>query len=288
MKVFKLKTLSSLMLAGSAVFAGSAYAALTGTATATVNFQGASSANFGWGNEAGAFTGGCAHANCFQQQGTVVGIVHDPLDEGGAHWHGVGTATDKEAQYHTDDTGVYVRLADLTKFSLQSINLNTGGAEGDGSGLGNFRIYGYANALNPGILSANVGTPFVIPGDPTTGDPDIIRQNPLDPSGGNVAPIASYSFANDGATSTLTLAQLLAADADWGNIGAFWITFEGFNHSPTESYEIGSYPAWDLRVDDIVLGAAIPPVSNVPLPGTVWLFGSALAGFIARRKKAAV
>jgi hypothetical protein len=264
MKVLKLKTLSGLILAGSAAFAGVASAA-------AVDFQGVAAATFGAANETGAGTGNCGGVSgCFVQNGIVVGGVLDPLDAG-SHFHRQGTATDREAQYHPDSTGMYIRNADLSNFSLQSIDINvTNGESG-----GNFVLYGYANALNPGLLTANVGAAN---SDGTA--------NPLDPEGGTVTPVASYVFANDGLfDGTLDLATL---GEDFGDIGAFWLTFEGKNHSPTVSYALGSYPDWDIRIDNINLGAAIAPPAEVPLPGAVWLFGSALAGFVARRKKAAV
>lgn len=99
--------------------------------------------------------------------------------------------------------------------------------------------------------------------------------NPLDPEGGTVAPIASYVIPNDGVfADTITLAQLTGQDADWANIGAFWLTFQNFNHSPTVSYALGSYPDWDIRIDDINLGPGAP----VPVPAAVYLFGTGLVG----------
>jgi hypothetical protein len=267
MKLFKLKTLSSLILAGSATFAGTASAAV-------VTFDGMPSAVFGAANESGTKQpGNCGGlvGGCFVQNGIVVGGVVDPLDAGG-HIHYAETAGDAEAQYHPDSTGVYVRMDDLSSFSLQSINLNVT----NGSAGGNFVLYGYANATNPGLLTSNVGTPF-------SGG----KANPTDPEGGTVTPIASYVLPNDDIfNGTLDLATLGSA---WGDIGSFWLTFQGKNHSPTVSYAAGSYPLWDIRIDDINLGAVVTaPPAEVPLPGAVWLFGSALAGFVARRKKAAV
>lgn len=274
MKKLNLSVASSILLGTGMLLSQSASAALTGTQTATVNFQGVSAATYGWASEAntGAFAGNCPNNACFAQNGVVVGGVKEPLDSG-SHYHRQGTTADREAQYHPDSAGVYVRLGDLSKFSLQSIYLDvTNGATG-----GNFVLYGFANATNPGMLSTNGAV---------NGNGSFI---PSDPEGSLVTPIATYEFANDGAfAQNITLAQLTSVDADWSNIGAFWLTFKGFNHSPTTNYDQGSYPDWDLRIDDIVLGAAVvPPVPQVPVPGAVWLFGTGLMGLLASRKKRA-
>jgi len=287
---FKLKTLSSLLLTTGVMFAGNASAALTGAQTAVVDWQGMSTATFGDANEnnTGVFTGGCPDFNCFMQdanagdgvQNIVVGVVNDPTDSG-AHFHRAGDSADREAQYHPDSTGAYFRMQDLSSFSLKSLYVNVTNSPAGG----NFALYGYTNALNPGLLTSAGGVPLGGGGFGSSSDPE----------GGTVTPIASYLVPNNGVLNgTINLATLTAADADWGNIGAFWLTYQGFNHSPTENYTQPapgiSYPdtfaEWDVRVDDIVLGA---PVAAVPVPGAIWLFGSAMLGMIGYgRKRAAV
>ncbi|WP_445368946.1 hypothetical protein ACH5Y9_06230 [Methylomonas sp. BW4-1] len=261
-KAFTLKTLGGLFLVGTAALATNAEAA-------TVDFQGMTAATYGNANETtGAFIGGCPDSNCFAQNGIVVGTVGDPTDSG-AHYHRQGTSGDREAQYHPDSTGLYVRMADLSNFSLQNIYLNVTNGEAGG----NFVLYGYSNAINNGLPTVAGGT---------SGG----AGSSSDPEGGNTAPIASYVVANDGTfDQNVTLSDLLAADSDWGDIGAFWLTFQGFNHSPTVNYALGSYPDWDIRIDDITLDA---PVSSVPVPGAVWLFGSALLGMIAQGRRKAM
>lgn len=266
MKTIHPKTLAGVVLVSSAALAGSAQAAL-------VTFQSMSNAVYGKANVAGAFTGNCAEANCYVENGVVVGGVQDPTDTG-AHYHRAGPTSDREAQYHPDSTGIFVRMADNSNFSLQSIDLNvTNGGTG-----GNFVIYGYASAANMPVLFQS--TPFGGGANSST-----------DPDWGSVSPVATYVFPNDGAfNQTVNLATLGPA---FGNIGAFWLHYQGYNHSPTVNYDSPSvnglpqqYADWDIRIDDINLGA---PVAPVPVPAAFWLFGAALSSLVtlARRKVAA-
>ena len=241
------------ILATSALLSNSALAALAGSDTATVTFQGMGSAVYGRANEpGGTFAGNCTgpdgSTGCFVQNSVVIGVVNDPADSG-AHLHRQGLSSDRELEYHVDSTGMYVRMNDLSSFTLQSMDINvTNGFAG-----GNFKLYGYANPINDGILTDQGGNVF----DPSTQTDKLI---PSDPEGGNVPFIATYTISNDGSfNQTITINELKAEDPDWENVGAFWLTFENFNHSPTTSYLEGSYPEWNVRVDNIVLGAPPPP-----------------------------
>ncbi len=270
MKSFTLKVLRGALLAAGTMLSGTASASLTGTQTATIDFTGMGATVFGKANTADTTA-------TFQQAntGTVVGIVKDPTDLTFAHLHR-NTALDtnigsgNRLQYHPDSTGIYVRLADQTKFSLQSFAFDTHlGQTG-----GNFKIYGFQNAINDPLL----GKGTLDPNDPT------FYLDNADPEGGLIPHIAEYTIANNGSWGTINLAQLTAVDANWGNIGAFWITFQGFNNSPNTHYWYANtppFPAWDFRIDDIVLGAAVAPAA-VPVPGAAWLFGTGLLGLIAR------
>ncbi len=254
---FKLTVLASSLLA-----AGLAQAA-------TVTFTGMAAAYYGKANfpssEPGPDAGGCYEGKCFVQDGVVVGGVQD-LTDPSAHYHRQGSSSDREAQYHPDSTGIYVRREDYANFSLLSLNLRIAGEDG-----GNFVIYGYADANDPPKLLQS--TPFGGGAYAST-----------DPDWGSVTPVATYVFPNNpGPEFTLDLTTL---GPDFGNIGAFWLHFQGFNHSPTVNYDLGTYPDWDIRIDDIVLGDPVLPPPPIPAPAAFWLFGPALAGIgaLARRK----
>ena len=286
MNVIKLNAARCMLLASGAFLTGNASAALTGSQTATMNFTGIPAAIYGWANEAntGNFAGECQREDCFVQNGIVAGVVKDPIDNS-AHLHGStrpSPSTNAAVQYHPDSTGLYVRLTDLTQFSLKGLNLYTSpGVTG-----GNFVIYGFMNALNPGILSDA--------GSYSEGAAGDLRFIPTDTEGGNVTPKVSFTTTNDGTNKTLSFTNI----PGWDRIGAFWITMQGFNHSPTKSYPssgtivveedgeeitkpVYNYVKWDARIDQIELGAPAP----VPVPGAVWLFGTGLIGLIARNRK---
>jgi hypothetical protein len=250
-----------------------ASAALVGTQTARVTFTLMANAVFGHANESeGLFNGGCTYNNCFVQNGTVTGVVADPTDAG-AHIHKSGT-TIIQAQYHPDSTGLYVRMADLSDFSLQSLFVNTTNGEGGG----NFILYGYADAINDGLLTTEGAVPKGSGGYGSSSDEDGGNQLVL----GVDRYIASYVIPNSGFNSTIDFSNLASADTDWGNISAFWLTFQGFNHSPNVNYDDVSFPQFEIRVDDIILGAP------VPVPATVWLFASGILGLFGLRSRRAI
>lgn len=262
MNFFQLKTLSSfLLLTCGAAFAGPASAAVVTFGVgpippATTIPPGAipqmPTTVYGQANAtpiAGACPSTVGNSGCYQEDGIVVGIVAEPTDSG-SHYHRAGTTADRALQYAPDSSGVYVRMADLSTFSLTSFDYQTPLASG-----GNFVIYGYSKAINDGLLTSNAGT---------------------DPDWGTVAPIASLTFADDGSGKTLNVAALNSA---FNNIGAFWIHYQGYPHSPVTNYLLNPPTDFDLRLDNIKLAA-------VPAPGALWLFGTGLAGLMAsgRRK----
>jgi hypothetical protein len=262
MPSFRKKILPALLLTGGATFAGQA-SAYTATNTMTFLTDNATpSSIYGTSNTANT-------SGTYQEDDIVAGVVDDPTDIS-AHLHRMGDTTNRGIEYAADSTGIYIRKADGSAFSLISLDYDLGLSAAGGS----FAIYGYANAINDPLLS-DAGSPF-----------------PTDPEGGLVPFVASKLIANDGigGTSSAPIYRNLSVAApgnDFENISAFWITFQGFNHSPTNNY-IGdpSLRDFNIHVDNIVLGAAVP---SVPVPGAVWLFGTGLAGLmVSRRKKAAV
>jgi hypothetical protein len=118
-----------------------------------------------------------------------------------------------------------------------------------------------------------------------------LKFNPTDPESGTQPYKVSFTIPNDDTDNVFSFSNI----PGWDRIGAFWITMEGFNHSPTKSYpssgttvdEDGNsvpvypYPSWDVRIDNIILAAPAP----VPVPGAVWLFGTGLLGLMARKLK---
>ncbi|MGZ4960469.1 MAG: PEP-CTERM sorting domain-containing protein [Methylomonas sp.] len=265
MKSFKLKAFSCALAVGCSAFAGQASAAVVtfGSGVAGAPIPQMPAAVYGQANVTPTASGACPTVGstaCYQEAGVVVGIVAEPTDSG-SHYHRAGLTSDRELQYHPDSSGVYVRKTDLSAFSLTSFDYLTPLASG-----GKFVIYGYSNAINNGLLTSNVAS---------------------DPDWGNATPVATMTFADDGNGSTLNVAALNSA---FNNISAFWIHYQGFPHSPTMNYLANPPADFDLRLDNITLGAAVaPPPAAVPVPGAVWLFGTGLAGLMAgRRKKAAV
>lgn len=246
MKSFSVSTLAILTAASfSATIAPAASAA-------TVTFTGMPTAVYGQANETpvGDACPTSGSTACFQQDGVVVGVVKDPTDSG-AHYHRSGTTADREAQYHPDSSGFYIRMADLSNFSLTSLNVNSINEAG-----GEFAIYGYSSALNPGLLTTDVASA---------------------PDWGSVTPVATYKFANDGSGVERTL-DLATLGSGFANVGAIWIHLVGFPHSPTTNYLNAPPPDFDLRLDNITLSAP------VPIPAGIWLLGSGVAALFGRRK----
>ena len=274
MKPTKSKILNGILFLTSQLLFNHCWAALTGTDTATMNFTGIPAAVYGWANEInnGSYSGLCQREDCFVQNGIVAGVVKDPIDNS-AHIHGsvrVGS-TNAAAQYHPDSTGLYVRMADLSKFSLKSLYLDF---TASGSSTGQIVIYGYSEAINPAILS-NAG--FL-----STGAAGDQKFNPSDPEGGNVAFQVSYPIDHLNTFKGLIDFTAPGMSLDWSHIGAFWITFKDFNHSPTKSYpSIGTetvieddeevikpiypYPNFDIRIDQITLGSACQPSLQITI-----------------------
>lgn len=252
------------------------------TQAATVTFQSVSTAVYGKANQPGSGNGGCNSQSCYVENGIVVGVVKDPTDDANTgHLHRQGPTSDREIQYHPDAPGMYVRLASNGSFSLQSLDINVESPSPEGEG-GKFVIYGYNTSTpnnNPLLLKT---TPFLGGATPSGTVNGIPYYNSTWVGG---TPVAYYEFPNtNGPETTVNLGDELPAE--FGNITAFWLHYYGFPYTPGINYSPGTYPDWDIRVDNIVLGDPISP-PPIPLPAAFWLLGGALMGLTVLRKKSA-
>lgn len=81
-----------------------------------------------------------------------------------------------------------------------------------------------------------------------------------------------------------SLGQTIAIDSPLQN--ALWGTYAPWGQ-PTSGLQLNNY-ALNITGNVVQTNGPAPVVPAVPVPGAVWLFGSALAGFVAsKRKKAA-
>jgi hypothetical protein len=207
----------------------------------------------------------CAEASCYVENGVVISTVLDGTSAG-AHLHVVGASpAARRLHTHGDAGGVYIRLTDGSAFSFESIRIASSYSEdldnvftkflanGDpnpdwNSAIDNFVIKGFSNASNPDLWQNNHPTP--------------------------VAETSVFIGTNTGAGSF----NVLAANPDFANVNAVWIYAGGRYNA-----ELAGQRNFDVKFDDIKLNA--PVAAAVPLPGAVWLFGSAVMGFLARSKR---
>lgn len=259
-----------------AVFGTTAANASTSiTSLTTIDFEGlAKTAYYGTPNldtdppATGLFT-------VYSEDGFLIGTVEDHLDNG--HLHKINASLVPpvhtiQFEYANDAAGVYVRAANDAPFSLQSLdfhspyddagNPHTTIGGGDGSADSDYwDIYGFSDARNPGLLTANVDTNGV-PTDPNTGFP--------------AKPAVAHAKVANGIDQTN---YVLTPDfGNFGNISSFWIHYHGFPHSPND------YPVaydFNLKIDNIKLNAP----AAVPVPAAVWMFLSGMLGLLAIGKK---
>jgi hypothetical protein len=145
---------------------------------------------------------------------------------------------------------------------------------GDGNTASDYwDIYGFSDARNPGMLTAN-GTY-----DPTYG----LTWNPTDPNTGfPTHPAVAHAKVANG---TDQLGLILNPDfGNFGNISSFWIRYHGYPHDPNEYVNpdgsgSGVYQ-FSMTVDNIQLAA-------VPVPAAVWMFLSGMMGVLAISKRKA-
>lgn len=93
------------------------------------------------------------------------------------------------------------------------------------------------------------------------------------PLGGSGTPITVYYSGN----------TLGAATCPGLNCPVFHGTFDGSNMSLTGSYSDGLIDVYNYNFS--LSAVTVPPPGNIPVPAAGWLFGSALAGLAATRRR---
>jgi hypothetical protein len=199
---------------------------------ATINFnQGMiQSAYAGFANTAPIAGGGCAGSGasgCYYQNGMVVGIVQDTSDPI-AHFHRGGTVADREAVYHSDSTGLYIRSLDSKAFSLNSMDFKAPiSADNPNTGSNDYwDILGFKTALNPGL---DTGTGNCT--DYTT--------------------CVAYQKVANGFNGTLLL------DPTFNNINAVWIHYHGYPQSPTDGI------SFSMALDNVSVSPVVALTNQV-------------------------
>ncbi len=152
-------------------------------------------------------------------------------------------------------------------------------------------------AGHPYSLTENTGTAFLTSGGniysfsaptdftlTTTGSADAGARDAVLHIGSLGSEFAYGSFTLNGATGAWT--ELFSGSASQGLEKEFLITWNGIPNAANFVFDFNA-AASSVSFDQLSLDIA--PVSAVPLPPAVWLFGSGLAGLvgIARRKAAA-
>jgi hypothetical protein len=224
--------------------------------------------------------------NNYTEDGMSIGVVEDPL-AAGAHLHKDVEGTNNLLAYHSDSSGIYMRATDSSAFSVWSMQFHSeyiSGlnphviGQGDGTASDVWDIYGFSDAKNIGLLTANA-----------TYDPiNDVTWNPTDPNGGNPThPAVAHLTVANGFDGEL---NLLALDEAFKNVNSIWIHYNGFPHAPgvydDPNNPTGTYQ-FSMHVDDIVLNQANVVPAAVPLPAGVWLFGTGLMGFLYSAKRKA-
>ena len=181
---------------------------------------------------AGGNCNGSLTTDCIYQNGMVVGTIED-TSNANAHLHRVGVASNRALGYHSDSSGIYVRVQDSTAFSLTSMDFRApiDEEENPDAGGNNFwEILGYSSALNPGLdIAANSG-------------PWIARKTVDNGFDGN-----------------------LVFDSAFSNISAFWIHYNGYQQTPADGKQFG------MRLDNVIVNA--PAAVPVPAAVWMFLSG---------------
>lgn len=143
-----------------------------------------------------------------------------------------------------------------------------------------FRVFQDTVSLDTEVISADDSPSYTIPGntngwaDGSLNTRDSYLSTALD-VGNYIVALGDYKL-----TSEKAVAGFNAGDALTGATGVNTVTGAiGQNHF---DYQL------TLTATDYATGAALPVslnVAAVPVPGAVWLFGSALAGFLGLRRR---
>ncbi|WP_026608968.1 VPLPA-CTERM sorting domain-containing protein [Methylocaldum szegediense] len=245
------KTILGLAFSALALTTGSASAAIVDPVT--IDFEGMAFGSYaGHANiepVAGGNCPGTGGNGCYYEDGFAIGIVADPTNPI-AHLH------QNEAEdfsfllgYHADSSGIYIRAIDGSAFSLQSLDFHA--------------------PLRAGNRDNGPDDVWEILGFNTALNPDLASGD-----GTNYPTRVAYQTVANGFDGTLEL------DEAFNNINAFWIHYKGYPLTPADGKRFA------MELDNIVLGA---PVSAVPIPAAVWLFGTGLMGLVSlgRRKAGA-
>ncbi|WFP49624.1 hypothetical protein PL263_16170 [Methylomonas sp. EFPC3] len=131
-----------------------------------------------------------------------------------------------------------------------------------GAGTGRFAASGLPNVLFDSVVVIN-----------TNGSGAV---NLLVPQPVVSTPFAAGTAVIDGAKLSLDILGSWLPSAGFSKSGYTW------NLWPRD----GSQPAGFGQISDFAPDSVNAAVQVVPLPGAVWLFGSALAGFVAARRRA--
>lgn len=174
---------------------------------------------------AGGLCSGTGLQGCYYEDGVAIGIVNDSSNPV-AHLHRAGSVADRELQYHADSTGIYLRALDGSAFGLLSLDFEAplDAAENPDSGAADFwEVMGFNTSVNPTL-------------DTDTAFPTRV----------------AYQTVANGFNGPLVLG------ADFLNINAFWITYNGYHQTPVDG------KAYSVSIDNVALNSVAPVVAETP------------------------
>lgn len=206
--------------------------------------------------------GACTNAECYSQNGMIVGVV---LQEGvDGHLHKKGIASNRTLGYEADSTGYYMRTLDSTAFSLTSMDFNAKGSDENPNVTGTY----FSTAQDDFVTGTGGPNDYwEILGFNTALNPELANGDGTNYPGTRVA----YQTVPNGFNGTLSLSDL-SLNSDFNNISAFWIHYNGYPKDPNGSKD------FSMTLDNVKVNA-------VPLPAAAWMFLSGMMGLLAFGKK---